>query len=134
MYDLMIIGGGPTSVWSQRHIAYALITPRGMAMRCDSVVTDFKLPPSPKTYSSHMANCCFLEDGTCGLCAIRCPVGAITAQGHNKVRCHEYLFNKMASWREKEGYIGRYVSYGLCMTGVPCEAKIPGKVPKRFIP
>jgi epoxyqueuosine reductase QueG len=136
---------GMASIWSERHVAYAaglgtfsltdaLITAKGLAMRCGSVVTDLKLSPSPRTYPSHTANCCFLEQGTCGLCAIRCPVGAITIQGHDKIRCREYLFNELAPWLEKEGYIGRYPGCGLCMTGVPCEAGIPGKVAKRFIP
>lgn len=112
----------------------ALITSKGLAMRCGSVVTDLKLPPSPRTFSGPTANCCFLEQGTCGLCAVRCPVGAITAQGHDKVLCREQVEHVQASWLKKEGYIGRYAGCGLCMTGVPCEARIPAKVPKRFIP
>lgn len=143
-FKIIDIPSGRASVWSERHIAYAaglgtfsltnaLITAKGLAMRCNSVVTNAKLPPSPRLYPSHMANCCFFEDGTCGLCAIRCPAGAITAQGHDKIKCREYIMNGLAPWLEKEGYIGKYAGCGLCMTGVPCEAKIPGKVAKRFI-
>lgn len=143
-FKVVDMPNGRASVWSQRHIAYAaglgtfsltdtLITPKGLAMRCGSVVTNLKLPASPRIYSSHTANCPFYEQGTCGLCAIRCPAGAITAQGHDKLRCREYLNKGQAFWLKKEGYIGRYAGCGLCMTGVPCEARIPGKVAKRFI-
>lgn len=143
-FKVLDMPNGRASVWSERHIAYAaglgtfsltdaLITAKGLAMRCSSVVTNAKLPPSPRLYSSHTTNCCFLEDGTCGLCVIRCPAGAITAQGHNKIRCREYIYDELASWLKKEGYIGKYAGCGLCMTGVPCEAKIPGKITKRFI-
>ncbi|MBW1801495.1 MAG: epoxyqueuosine reductase [Deltaproteobacteria bacterium] len=139
------LDNGLASVWSERHMAYAaglgtfsltdaLITPKGLAMRCGSVVTDLSLPPSPRSYRSHTANCWFLEHGTCGLCAVRCPAGAITAQGHDKVKCRECVSITQASWLKKEGYIGKYAGCGLCMTGVPCEARIPAKVPKRFIP
>ena len=138
------LDNGLASVWSERHMAYAaglgtfsltdaLITPKGLAMRCGSVVTDLRLPSSPRSYPSHTANCWFLEQGTCGLCAVRCPAGAITAQGHDKIKCREYVIKGQAHWLKKEGYIGRYAGCGLCMTGVPCEAKIPAKIPKRFI-
>ncbi|MEE8472225.1 MAG: epoxyqueuosine reductase, partial [Dehalococcoidia bacterium] len=102
--------------------------------RCGSVVTDLKLPASPRTYPSHTANCRLYSDGTCGLCATRCPAGAITAQGHDKNACRQYLFEGLSSWKEKEGYIGKYISCGLCQTRVPCEARIPVKVSRRFIP
>ena len=135
---------GQASIWSERHIAYAaglgtfsltdaLITPKGLAMRCGSIVTNAKLPPSPRLYSNHTANCSFLENGTCGLCAIRCPAGAITSRGHDKIKCHDYIYLELAPWVKKDGYTGGYAGCGLCMTGVPCEAKIPGKITKRFI-
>ncbi|MFH1487327.1 MAG: epoxyqueuosine reductase [Pseudomonadota bacterium] len=136
---------GLASLWSERHHAYAaglgtfsltdaLITPKGLAMRCGSIVTSLRLPPSPRVYSSPTANCCFLEQGTCGLCAVRCPAGAITARGHDKVLCRKTVVEVQAPWLKKEGYLGWYAGCGLCMTGVPCEARIPAKVPKRFIP
>jgi epoxyqueuosine reductase QueG len=139
------LDNGMSSVWSERHAAYAaglgtfglsdgFITSRGMAMRCGSVVTDLLLPSSPQTYPSHTANCRLFSDGTCGLCATRCPAGAITAGGHDKNACRQYLFEGLSSWREKEGYIGKYISCGLCQTQVPCEARVPVKVSRRFIP
>jgi ferredoxin len=136
---------GRCSNWSHRHAAYAaglgtfglsdgFITPKGIAMRCGSVVTDLKLPPTPRTYTSHTANCPFLVDGSCGDCIKRCPSGAISARGHDKIKCRENVQVTQKSWLEKPGYIGRYAGCGLCQTKVPCEAGIPAGVSKRSIP
>lgn len=130
---------GPASTWSQRHIAYAaglgtfgfndgLITPRGQAMRCGSVVTDMALPPSLRPYASHTAHCLFYATGGCRLCMARCPGGAITAAGHDKDRCRTIMYEEMRPWlngAHGEGFIGSYAGCGLCQTKVPCEAQIP---------
>jgi ferredoxin len=141
-FKLKNLPSGYASNWSQRHIAYAaglgtfslndgFITPRGMAMRCGSVVTDARIPPSPRAYKDHFANCLFYSDGSCQRCAERCPAGAISEQGHDKNKCVQFLYIKQKeilkeSGRE-EGYIGRYLGCGLCQTKVPCEARIPPK-------
>jgi ferredoxin len=133
---------GRCSNWSQRHALYAagmgtfgltdaFITPKGMAMRCGSVVTDLKLTPTPRTYASHVANCPFLVDGTCGECIKRCPAGALSAQGHDKIKCRENVQVTQNSWLEKPGYIGKYAGCGLCQTKVPCEAGIPAMASPR---
>ncbi len=134
---------GLASNWSQRHIAYAtglgtfslsdgFITPRGIAMRCGSVVTNIALPPSPRVYENHLANCLFYKDGSCRRCIERCPAGAISEQGHDKKKCREFLVNEQRAILQKlgreEGYIGRYLGCGLCQTKVPCEARIPPSV------
>jgi epoxyqueuosine reductase QueG len=130
---------GLGSVWSQRHIAYAaglgtfslsdgFITPRGIAMRCGSVVTDLKLPPSPRPYPNHLANCLFYIDRSCRRCIERCPGGAITEKGHDKEKCRLILFEDQRPWMEGAhgaGYIGQYAGCGLCQTKVPCEDRIP---------
>jgi epoxyqueuosine reductase QueG len=131
---------GPVANWSQRHMAYAaglgtfslsdgFITPRGIAMRCGSVITDLVLPPSPRVYESHLANCLFYRDRSCRRCMERCPAGAITEKGHDKNRCQDFLMNKqkviLKELAREEGYIGRYLGCGLCQTKVPCEAGIP---------
>ncbi|MDP2662574.1 MAG: epoxyqueuosine reductase, partial [Dehalococcoidia bacterium] len=97
-FQVMELPTGRCSNWSQRHVAYAaglgtfgltdaFITPKGVTIWCSSVVTDARLPASPRSYSNHTANCPFYVDGSCGACIQRCPAGAITAQGHDKVRC-----------------------------------------------
>ena len=128
--------GSRRSNWSHRHAAYAaglgtfslndaFITPRGIAMRCNSVVTDLKLPPSPRPYANHVANCPFMANGSCGVCIKRCVSGAITAKGHDKAKCYRTLNVGQAAWLKKPGYIGRYAGCGLCQTKVPCEDRIP---------
>jgi epoxyqueuosine reductase len=141
-FKLKHLPSGYTSDWSQRHIAYAaglgtfslndgFITPRGMAMRCGSVVTDVRIPPTPRIYKNHLANCLFYSDGSCRRCAERCPAGAISEQGHDKNKCVEFLFIRqkgiVKELGREEGYIGRYLGCGLCQTKVPCEARIPPK-------
>jgi epoxyqueuosine reductase len=130
---------GMASNWSQRHIAYAtglgtfslsdgFITPRGIAHRCGSVVTDLRIPPTPRTYPNHLSNCLFYVDKSCRRCIERCPDGAITESGHDKEKCRQILFEHQRPWIEGihgEGYIGQYAGCGLCQTGVPCESNIP---------
>lgn len=134
--------GGMASNWSQRHIAYAaglgtfslsdgFITPKGVAIRAGSVVCNLALPPTARTYADHYANCLFHSQGICKKCAARCPAGAISEKGHDKIKCGAYL-NEMREVAKRlgrtEGYIGRaYLGCGFCQTGVPCEERIPLK-------
>lgn len=136
------ISSGPfgiSSVWSQRHIAYAaglgtfglsdaLITEKGSAVRCGSVIIAHGMEPSARPYTGHHDYCLFFRTGKCGLCMKRCPREAITPQGHDKMRCYEILTVDQRPWLEGAygtGYIGKYAGCGLCLTGVPCEDRIP---------
>ena len=94
---------GIASTWSERHTAYAaghgtfslndaLITPRGIGHRCGSVITDLKIEPSGRPYANHPVNCLYFRNGSCGLCIARCPVGALSQAGHDKVRCRDYVY------------------------------------------
>jgi epoxyqueuosine reductase len=123
------------STWSERHAAYAsglgtfglcdgLITSKGKAMRCGSVVANIKIPATKRPYHDHHAYCLFFSKGTCGKCIQRCPAGALTPGGHDKVRCRGYLSgdikNYVTSHFGFEGY-----GCGLCQTDVPCESMLP---------
>ena len=123
------------STWSERHAAYAsglgtfglcdgLITPLGKAVRFGSVVARIQVPPSPRPYDDHHAYCLFHSHGTCGDCIARCPVGAVTAAGHDKLRCSAHAGGAcreyVTSTFKFEGY-----GCGLCQTGVACESGIP---------
>jgi epoxyqueuosine reductase QueG len=128
---------GFASNWSERHAAFAsglgtfglcdgLITPVGKAMRTGSVVARIQIPPTARPYNSHRDYCLFFSSGACRKCASRCPVGAITEAGHDKVKCFEYVF-KTAIPHIKSHYGFDGYSCGLCQTGVPCESRIPDK-------
>jgi len=134
-----IIPGTLVSNWSQRHIAYAaglgtfslndgFITPKGIAMRCGSVVSDAAIPPTPRKYIDYMANCLFFNGISCRRCIERCPAGAISEKGHDKQKCFAYLNRQKEQAKElgrTEAYLGRYAGCGLCQTKVPCEGRIP---------
>jgi epoxyqueuosine reductase QueG len=125
------------STWSERHAAHAsglgtlglcdgLITPVGKAMRAGSVVARIRIPPTPRPYKDHREYCLFLTKGICGECIPRCPVGALSEKGHDKVKCRSFLKPNTEEYvKSHYGFDG--YGCGLCQTGVPCESKIPGK-------
>jgi epoxyqueuosine reductase len=127
---------GIASAWSERHAAYAaglgtfsltdaLITPKGIAHRLGTVVTDLRLEPSPRPYPERRHNCLRFRDGTCGLCVSRCPVGALTWDGgHDKYRCRDYVYGT-APQALAEKFGTPATGCGLCQTKVPCEGGIP---------
>jgi epoxyqueuosine reductase QueG len=121
--------------WSERHVAYAaglgtfslsgaLITERGAAMRCGSLVTSLKLQPTKRQYGNFREYCLFYNSDSCGKCISRCPGGAISEEGHNKELC---MIHCASVVQEIEGKTGGMPGCGLCQTAVPCEAEIPGK-------
>lgn len=126
---------GLASTWSERHAAYAaglgtfslnggLITPRGIAHRCGSVVTDILMEPTRRPYSDYRENCLTCRGGDCGVCITRCPAAVISEEGHDKDRCRRYTYGPpFQALREEFGV--PEVGCGLCQTGVPCESTIP---------
>lgn len=126
---------GLASTWSERHAAYAaglgtfslndaLITPKGIAHRLGSVVTDRVLLPSPRPYPDYRHNCLFYREGTCGACIARCPAGALSEAGHDKEACRRYTHGKVMA--ELGAELGVAVTgCGLCQTAVPCESRVP---------
>jgi len=125
---------GFASTWSERHAAYAaglgtfglcdgLITARGKAMRCGSVVARIKIPPTNRPYQDHHAYCLFFSKGTCGKCIPRCPAGAVTREGHDKMKCRSYIRVTAKFVKANFGFEG--YGCGFCQTGVPCESRIP---------
>jgi epoxyqueuosine reductase len=127
---------GPYSNWSERHVAYAaglgtfslsdgLITERGVAIRCGSVVTSLALPARPRTATGPYSNCLFYAGVNCRGCIDRCPAGAIGEKGHDKNRCQQYLrdigYSAQATYDNEKSVAG----CGLCQTKVPCEFRNP---------
>lgn len=126
---------GFASTWSERHAAYAaglgtfglcdgLITPRGKAMRTGSVVARIHIPPTPRPYTNHQAYCLFYSKGICGKCIKRCPVGALSENGHDKVKCLQHLKPGTEEYVKANYHFDGY-GCGLCQVGVPCESGIP---------
>jgi epoxyqueuosine reductase len=126
---------GIASRWSERHAAYAaglgtfslsdgFISTRGIAHRCGSIITCLPLRPTPRRFGSHRSNCLHYHDGSCGACIARCPVGAISRNGHDKARCRELVYGT-APERLSEEYGVPQTGCGLCQTRVPCEAAVP---------
>ncbi len=126
-----------SSTWSERHTAYAsglgtfglcdgLITARGKAMRVGSVVARISVAPTPRPYQDHHQYCLFYSTGKCGKCIERCPVQAISKNGHDKRKCRAHT--KIAAGDYVKTHYG-FEGYGcgLCQTGVPCESKIPAR-------
>lgn len=124
------------SNWSERHVAYiaglgtfslnrGLITEKGMAGRIGSVITDLVFEPTPRSYQDPFQHCLFTREGKCGACIKRCPTQAITENGKDKYKCHQYLFiqDPRKDFNKVYGY--PYSACGKCQTKVPCETIIP---------
>jgi epoxyqueuosine reductase len=128
---------GMSARWSERHAAYVsglgtfglcdgLITAKGKAMRCGSVIARMQIPATPRPYKDkdHHAYCLFYAKGTCGACASRCPVGAVTKSGHDKKACVSQ-YGPTNAYAIKLGLPKEAYGCGFCQTGVPCESRIP---------
>lgn len=126
------------SNWSQRHIAYQaglgtfglnnmLITKKGCCGRINTVVTNLDvLPDSPMKEDL----CLYKRLGKCGLCADRCPSGALTRDGYDRERCFQVCQENAKIYNH---YGNSYASAaglpaedtgsevcGKCVAGMPC--------------
>lgn len=124
-----------TSKWSERHIAHAaglgtfgfcdgLITPVGKAHRLGSIVIRLKVEPDKRPYKDIHAYCLFYTKGTCLACIKRCTPGALTKEGHNKLKCRAFLRGPSTEYNKEKFGLDGY-GCGMCQTGVPCESGIP---------
>lgn len=136
---------GRYSNWSERHIAYAagqgtfslsdgFITEHGIAHRCGSVVTSLVLPTDSRTDKSPYSNCLFYVGVNCQACIKRCPAGAITEKGHDKIKCRQYLLDigyNVEKLKDSYDNDKSVAGCGLCQTKVPCEFQNPVKQLKK---
>jgi len=114
-----------TSNWSERHVAFVcglgtfglskgLITPKGIAGRLGSIITELYLPPDKREYENIYEYC-----SMCGKCVKNCPVDAITIEkGKDHYPCSAFVD------KTSEKYKPRY-GCGKCQVAVPCESRIP---------
>lgn len=134
---------GPTSNWSERHIAYAaglgtfgindgFISEKGIAIRLISFVTELKLAPDGREALHHTENCLLYSKGICGACIKRCPVQAISNDGHDKLQCMKFVYGEESRQLAVSfgGSAKTGSGCGLCQTKVPCESKNPMRAVK----
>jgi len=126
---------GLASNWSERHTAWiaglgtfglsdGLITRVGKAVRFGSVVVKMKLEATPRSYVGHQDWCLWYAKGTCGVCVQRCPAEAITAEGHDKAKCFDYIRNVTTPY-VRDNYGTGATPCGLCQVKIPCEVRVP---------
>lgn len=121
------------SNWSHTHNYFAaglgsfglsdgFINARGKAMRCGSLIIDFKLPTDALNRPSDPYEFCI----KCGDCISRCPVNAISFENrHNKMICAPHVKNTVPFINQTYG-IDIYACV-LCQVGVACSDGIPKK-------
>jgi epoxyqueuosine reductase len=140
LFEIKEVPGGTLAAnWSERHVAYAcglgtfglnglMITSRGCAVYLGSVVCDRALTPTPRA-ASHVANCPFYQDGSCGLCIQRCIGSAISEDGRSNLKCLTNLRDeqpvKVRSLGLDKDLVGWAPACGRCSTGLPCEDRVP---------
>lgn len=137
-YKIHSQGSDITSNWSERHIAYAaglgtfsindaFITEKGIAVKLVSFVSELNLTPDVRVAKSYNENCLLCSKGACGACIKRCPVNAISKEGHDKIKCYKYVYGAQSSeLAQSYGASPKAGSgCGLCQTGVPCEGRNP---------
>lgn len=124
---------GIASNWSHRHTAFiaglgtfglsdGLITRRGKAMRFTTIIVNRQFEPTQRGYQDHHAYCKFYQDGSCGACILRCPVDAITKDGHDKDKCSAYLQKIKNETGPDFVKNSHYISgCGICQSRVPCQ-------------
>jgi epoxyqueuosine reductase len=138
------------STWSERHLAFAaglgsfslhegLITEAGCNVRLASVLTNAPLEITRRRNDDPFANCLQHATGKCGKCVKRCPGGALSLEGHDKMKC--YLFGRVVD-KEMNPRVGKFlkthrrvidgkeqitypVGCALCQFGVPCMDRNP---------
>ncbi len=121
------------STWSHRHMLFAsglgsfglsdgFINARGKAMRCGSIIIDYKLPSDAGERPIDPYEYCT----ECGDCIKRCPAGAISFETrHDKQKCSVHVFSTIPYVKKNYG-IDIY-GCGLCQVSVSCSSGIPVK-------
>jgi epoxyqueuosine reductase len=118
---------GLSATWSHRHAAYisglgtfglsdGLITEKGKAVRFTTLIIEAPFEVKPLPYVNHQEWCLFYKNGSCGVCISRCPIDAITEQGHDKDACDGYEY-----WPTDIDGTNYKIGCGLCQAGIPCQ-------------
>ena len=128
---------GIASKWSHRHTAYTaglgtfglndgFISERGIAIRISSIIVEADMDVTPRGDRGPYDWCLYFQNGRCGACIKRCPVDAISKDGHDKQRCLDYEDESVAKYWpshiDKKNYI---FGCGICQSKVPCRDRRP---------
>ena len=128
---------GIASKWSHRHAAFisglgtfghsdGLITKKGKAMRFTTILIKADIKADIKEYEKYNEWCKFAKDGSCFDCMKRCPVGAITKDGHDKEKCMKFLEHIKEKIVSGGILNPEYISgCGFCQTSVACQDGVP---------
>jgi epoxyqueuosine reductase QueG len=96
-------------------------------MRFTTILIEADIEADVKGYEKYNEWCKFAQDGSCGDCIKRCPVNAITKDGHDKAKCQRFLDHLKEKIVNEGTLNSAYISgCGLCQTGVSCQDGIPG--------
>ena len=138
--EFSVVHTGPlglASTWSHRHYAHAaglgtfglsdgLITEKGKAVRFTSLIIETPVEITERQYTGPYDWCLFYKNGSCGKCINRCPIKAISFEGHNKNTCLDYEdYFEEHYWPDgldRKDYI---TGCGLCQVDIPCQDKRP---------
>jgi len=103
-----------------------LITPKGKAIRCGSVIARIQVPATLRPYKDkdHIPIVLFYAKGACGICASRCAVGAVTKSGHDKRVCVSQ-YGPTNAYAIKLGLPKEAYGCGFWSDRSPCESRIP---------
>lgn len=115
------------SRWSQRHVAKIaglgtfginnmLITEKGCCGRAYSIVTSMPLPVDK---AMEEEACLYKRSGSCLLCVKRCPIGALTPEGFDRLKCHLHLESNGEKTSNGATVCGK------CLVGMPCSFRRP---------
>lgn len=129
--------GLSVSNWSERHIAFAcglgtfghhggIITAQGVALRLMSFLVGEDFDEYAVVPDKPFRDCLFLSRGTCGVCAHRCPISALSLHGRDGFACQRFVWN-IADRLPSSALHGVKDACGFCMTGVPCAKTRPKK-------
>ena len=123
------------SSWSHRHMAYLaglgtfglnnmLITEKGCCGRYSTIVTNLDVAADAPMEEEM---CGYKRDGSCGACMMKCPSGALKADGFDRHKCYEICKQNAAaytsfgnSYGEEDGKAVGSEVCGKCVAGMPC--------------
>jgi epoxyqueuosine reductase QueG len=102
-----------------------IITEKGVAVNLFSLVCDVGVTSTPPPKQQ---NCLYYRNDSCGKCMERCRNSAISREGRDPRKCHEYAAIKLPEILKRNGELEKIIGIptcGLCTIGVPCSERIP---------